>query len=798
MMKPNIINWFRLINWHEFTFTYRIVDVQVEGAGNDTRQLNKAFFNALSHLADKTKGPVSFAYHDGKRYIAVKGDAILSQETIPGTPLNTILTPVQGQFILNPKTMDEKNLELALRFLESAVNWQLSNNRGLWDGGINTFLKKTPLQLSNDIDTDIYNGFKFRLIAENKNNVFFCLDLAYRYADKKTLHELLLSLPKERHNDLLYNRNFLYLNGDDWYTVKGKSVGNSIFQHQIPLGKGNISVYDYILNEGKYKNAKFKSPLLKNSATFFHAYNSNSEKNYAGAACLAKRIRFAEDDLHKNSINEPNKRFTRAELHVKNYFQRLWFNGVQLQVDTRPYNKECKVFPLPSLKYGQNAILNPYEGHVKYGQPLDHFPKRRREFIYNHGIINNSPFTPQHIFFPDSTSLAFGKSVKYYFERGMKQIAPRFPAVTLHQFAMKSAPFAHMVFAELKQYIEKNNLSGGSILFVLPENTGDGGRFVKALHQVVKKELFDIVKVKCVSASKLKRYLKIGVDERYPLSFAVPDALMRPFKSYMSNTLFEYLIINRKWPFALAKNLNHDLYIGIDAHEFYAGFCFFFGNGEKIVFDIDKVSKPVGSFRNEKINFKVIADKIVAVLSRHLKVADSKPRSIVILRDGVSYGEEQKALINALEQLSDLKLIDKEAVKTGVIDIAKSSSVPVRAASFTDNGRSLKNPDCGTYFYMNKNDAFIFNTGYPYEVPGSSNPIHVSFSSGNIDFEKALEDVFVLTQIAFSSPDRPSSLPLPLKLIDTLIRDVAHENDLATTTQKEVNITQPATKLVSS
>jgi hypothetical protein len=256
--------------------------------------------------------------------------------------------------------------------------------------------------------------------------------------------------------------------------------------------------------------------------------------------------------------------------------------------------------------------------------------------------------------------------------------------------------------------------------------------------------------------------------------------------------LFEHLIINKKWAFALAENLNHDLYIGIDAHEFYAGFCFFFGNGEKIVFEVDKVSKGTGSIRNEKINYRVISDKIFAVLSRHLSVADSKPRSIVILRDGVSYGEEERALADAMQRLSDANLLDKETVQTGVIDVAKSTAVPVRAAAFNGNYRSLENPECGTYFFMNKKDAFIFNTGKPYNVPGTSKPIHVSLTCGNIDFEKALEDVFRLTQITFSSPDRPTSLPLPLKLIDTLIRDVAHEYDFAFTQEKEIKTPEPS------
>ena len=349
--------------------------------------------------------------------------------------------------------------------------------------------------------------------------------------------------------------------------------------------------------------------------------------------------------------------------------------------------------------------------------------------------------------------------------------------------------FAH----ELSNFHFTHPLTGGSAIFVLPESNDDGRRFNKALHNVVKKELFDVIKVKCVSAEKLQSFLKPTLDRMGNPIYEVPDGLMKDFKSYQDNTLFEHLIINRKWPYALADKLNHDLYIGIDAHEFYAGFVFFFGNGEKIVFDIDKVAKPIGSFRNEKINYRVIADKIVAVLSRHLKVSDKKPNSIIILRDGVSYGEEEKALVNALDRLAQENLIEKSAVKTGVIDVAKSSIVPVRTAGFIGHSNSLANPVSGTHFYMNRGkEAFIFNTGSPYKVPGSSNPIHVSYTCGNIDFEKAVEDIFRLTQITFSSPDRPTSLPLPLKLIDTLIRDVAHEFDYATTQQQETTIPEPS------
>ncbi len=309
--------------------------------------------------------------------------------------------------------MDEQNLDLALKFLDSAINWQLNKNRNLWDAGINTFLKKVPLPLSNDMETDIYQGFKFKIVAADKNNVFICIDLAYRYADKKTLSELLKSLPKERHNDLVNNRNFLYLNGDDWYTVKGKSIGGPISEHMMTINQKNISVYDYIAKDGKYANAKFKAPLHKSSETLFYSYASNSGSTFASAACLAKRIRFAEDELHKHSINDPSKRFYKAEQFIINYFQHLNFNGVDLNVNTKPLKKDCKTFVLPALKFGKNAILKPYEGIVKYGQPIDFYPKRRREYVFKNGILSDTPFTNNQYLYLCQTKvpLAFGKTL---------------------------------------------------------------------------------------------------------------------------------------------------------------------------------------------------------------------------------------------------------------------------------------------------------------------------------------------------------------------------------------------------
>lgn len=793
-MSRNIVNLFRLDNWHELSFEYRLVEVTVTGAGNDSKLENKAFFTAMSHLMSQTKGPAAIVYHEGKRHIAVKADATVTKQTLPGAPLNINISPVGGTLVWNSQSLSDENLDMALQFLESAIKYQINKNRTLWDGGGNSFLKKISLKKSADIGTDIYHGFKYKLIALDKNNVFFCIDLAYRYAERLNLHEKLKLLPKEQHQNVIFGKNFLYQNGDDWYVVKGKSVADRIDKYQMPFGGSTTTVYEYNLKHGKYAVGKsYKPALLPSSETFLHSYTNNSSKSYPGVACLAKAIRKAEDGLHRNSINEANARFRRIEFHVVNYFQRLNFNGKALVVSKRPHEVDLKIFSIPALKFGKKAILDPYAGEVKYGSPIDHFPKMRREFIFKNGIITDSGFAAPYIFLPDNLPYALAKGLKYYMDNLLKRIAPQFPGFTIHTYPVKDYPFASKVYRGIEKVIKDKNLAGGYGILVLPDNMDETSHFTRDLHHIVKKELFDAVKMKCVSANKLRSFLRPVVTPSGHTLYKVLDANMPKFKSYLANTVFEYLIINRKWPYALAEKLNNDIYIGIDAHDFYAGFVFFFGNGEKIVFDVEKVAKNTGSFRNEKINYRVIEDKIYNILYRHLKGTGERPGSIVILRDGVSFGEEEKALRIALSRLEQAGLMVADQVRSGIIDVAKSSVIPLRAASFIGNSSNLTNPEAGRHMIIRQSrHAFIFNTGAPYKVEGSSTPIQVTYSSGNINFEKTLEDIFRLTQITFSSPDRPTSLPLPLKLIDTLIRDVAHEMDFRHTEQEETKLYQPS------
>ncbi len=790
MMKENTLDWFRIKNWSVIQFSYRLVDVSIEGGQTEGKDYNTSFNNALKHMASSTRGVVSEAWYKGKKYIAVRSDAHLTDITLPGTPLDIFLRPLPETFTFDPNNQRHENMTLAVRFIENAIEYQLNRRKGLWSGGNNSFLKKNPTRNSEDIQTDIYQGFKFRVHQEH-GMFFVCVDLAYRYIDKRTLSEILQAMPKEHWANYVLGKSFLYLNGDDWYTVKGSAIGAKISEQ--PFGKDDFTgtVYEYITTRGKYAEATRPEKLSEDSLTFYHNYNNKTDLKLSGATDLAKPITLAENGLHRLSINEPHRRFSSAEFFVKKYFQNLQFAGITLEIEPVPFLKNCRIAEFPALKYANGKILDPYESQNGVrGSELYLFPKRRREYAYKEGLLNDEEYMSQYIFVPDTMPFAMQKSIKFYFNRAMKQLDRNFPGFELVAYPMKKRPFAEKVCRDFEALVNSKDLNGCYGLFVLPA-LEESHWFSHNLHKLVKKELFGTINLKCISEASLKRYMRPAVNAGGHKIWEVPDRRMPEFKSYQVNTLFKYLIVNKKWPYALANDLNYDLYIGIDAHEFFAGFAFFFKNGEKIVFDIEKTAKKAGNvFRNEKVNADVIKRKIVEVLSRHVDSGEEFPKSIVILRDGKSWGEEQKALMAAILEMQNDGKIDRFETKMAVLDVAKSSAIPIRAA-VPDQNNMLVNSDAGTIVPIQEGkEAYIFNTGFPYKIPGSSNPIRVSLAWGDLDFDKAVDDVFAMSQLNFTAPDRAGSLPLPLKLIDLLIRDVAHEYTYANVQNKEFDIMQ--------
>lgn len=789
-MNQNLINWFRLENWHELQFEYRLVKVTVDGLKETDKLWHQHFYAAVNFLVFDTKGPAAVIYKDGNRYVAITGTAPLSKNTIAGCPLPIKLEIMGSPLIENATSFSAENMDMANQFVESSLRYQLKGRPHLWEANANMLLRRTPLRLPRELETEIYTGFKFKLVHLGKDDVFVCIDMAYRYTDSIMLHQRLRQVPKENWQQIFSNKNVLYQNGNSWYPVKVQSFGGPISRHIFSMNGKDVLLLDYITKESIYARSQNRLFLDYQCPTLLHTYTNNSKVSFAGASCLAKLIKKTDDEsargIHRNSIQNPNTRFHYLEKMIAHNFDQLSFNNKRLVFSTKPFEHKLKIFSIPNLMYGNNKVLDPYQSDKRYGQPLDHYPKRRKKFVFDYQIADSSLFPPEHIFVPEDLGLSFGHAVRFQLENQLKRMASQFKGFQVHLYPVMDYPLATKHFDGIKKIISEKKLQGGNAILILPDHKEGFDRMSKDLHDVVKKELFKSMLFKCMSAANLLGFFNHGYDHARNERYWLKEQTSREAQSYFSYTAFEVLIINKRWAYTFEKDLKYDVYVGIDAHDFFAGFVFFFRNGKRIVFKVEEIAKKTGSFRNEKILAATIEKILTEVLEINLPSLGKKTNGIVLLRDGVSYGEEEKALSATIEKLAAKGLVEKEKVKTGVVNVTKTSAVPLRAAEISANLRSLENPMTGTFFPMSDGkEGFIFNTGYPFKVNGSSNPVNIKLIHGDVDFVLLAEDVFDLTQLAFSAPDRPNSLPLPLKLIDTLIRDVAHKNNYVNLQQKE-------------
>jgi hypothetical protein len=119
--------------------------------------------------------------------------------------------------------------------------------------------------------------------------------------------------------------------------------------------------------------------------------------------------------------------------------------------------------------------------------------------------------------------------------------------------------------------------------------------------------------------------------------------------------------------------------------------------------------------------------------------------------------------------------IVRDKIKWGIVDIHKNTAIPYRIAMEKGGYYNLTNPISGTYKIFDDKSGFLFTTGYPFKIPGTVQPIYVSLVDGNVELEGIMQDVFHQCILAFSAPDKGGSLPVVLKLIDTMIRSFAHQ-----------------------
>jgi len=756
------------------------MQLELQEIENDPALNNRNMQKVLMKIASATSGPVAVYFKDGKKFIAVKADTKVNVLEISLAPMIAKATLLTEKYDLNFNSITSENRELAIRFLEFAVKEHLGGHPKLWRYNANQYFLRKPIFNEPHSQIDVYSGFNFKILPQSDGHFYLALDLSYKYTDKKFLHEHLVGEDIEVMKKRLKGRKCLYFGGDSWYQVQIASFGKAIKEQDFPFNGKKYTVLDWANNHTKSDTFNMSKHLFPDTPALIFNYPGNTSKYFNGAACLAKLLYTTSDEfvngMHNKTIQNPNNRFYYLRSFIKHNFQGIVFNGIALKINQYPFSENLKIFPLPGLKFNNGVEMKSLLFDERYERAIEDFGKLRRANIMRNGILNKTPFNPQYLLVPDSVDFHLAKAIQSTFSKDMKLYAPHFEEFTLIIYKDLKSSSAYRQYNEIKEALNRHNATHGNALFLLPDADVDSAYYVRNLHDCVKKNFYKSIRFQCASARKVALFYRGYTDRENGYVFRLHQDSLRSYRSYISNLFFEYLIVNQKWPYALSQPLNHDIYIGLDVHDHYAGFLFFYRNGEKIVFDYAEVSNRTGTFRNEKISAKVIVDRLLENLKRHIPQHAKNPNSIILLRDGRSFGEEAKAMKTVLDGLAKDGLVNAGTIKWGIIDIHKNTAIPYRVALEKVGGyNNLSNPISGTYKLFDTTTGFLFTTGYPFKIPGTVQPIHVTLVEGNVDLESVLQDIFHQCILAFSAPDKGGSLPVVLKLIDTMIRSFAHQ-----------------------
>jgi hypothetical protein len=752
--------------------------LELQEIEDDPALNNRNLLKVLMKVASKTAGPVA-VYHSGsEKYIAVRSDTKINSLEVGLAPMLAKVTLLPEVYQLNFNNISKENKELAIRFLEFTIKEHLGNHVALWRYNSQQYFLRKPIFNEPHSQIDVYSGFNFKVLLNSDGEFYVSLDLSYKYTDKVFLHERLAGESIEVMKKGLKGKKCLYFGGDSWYQVQIAGFAKAIKDQDFLVDGKKYTVLDWAMNRTKSDTFNMSKHLHPESPSLVFNYPGNTSKYFNGASCLAKLIHNTSDGfvnaMHSKTLTNPENRFRYLSSFIRHNFKSISFNAVTLDIDERPLSEDLKIFPLPGLKFNKNFEMRSVQVDENYERKIADFGKLRKGNILRNGILAKELFNPQYLLIPDSIDYSLAKSIRDTLNHDIKFFAPNFDGFILVVYKDLKSSSAYRQYQEIKHALNGQNATHGKALFILPEDNTDSNLYIKNLHDCVKKNFYRSIQFQCASSSKISSFFKSYADKSEGVVYRLSEDKLKSYRSYIANLFFEHLIINQRWPFALINSLHYDIYVGLDVHDHFAGFTFFYRNGEKIVFDFAEVSNKTGTFRNEKISARVIIDRLLENLKRHIPMHAKNPNGMVLLRDGRSFGEESKAMRIVVDELSKAGLINKEQFKTGIVDIHKSTSIPYRIALQTSGFPSLVNPISGTYKIFDEQVGFLFTTGYPFKINGTVQPIHITLVEGSVELEKVMEDIFQQCILAFSAPDKGSSLPIVLKLIDTMIRPFAH------------------------
>ncbi len=778
-MKQHVFNLYPIANQDDLRFSFRYVEVDGElGVGAGDPDLAAKNLNLLAKkVAFGQELPVAIIRGGEKPLLAVSADRPIKRCEYQLTPHVVALRPRDEVHSVAFSTLDDTTRQIALSFLGWELRGHLYRHRDLWRSGPNTFFRKKPVN-SDDMrrNFDIYGGFSPRfLFVEGRLHV--AVPVVYCYTDFQWADRAFDNRAIQR----LGGRKMLYHFGPQIYTVKfQRRTGKTIRAQQFcPEGtNATTNVYDWTVEKaGETLGGR---RLDSNSPAIQYRNPGNEEERY-GALSLCKLMLNNDDPRVARSRREyqrtPKQRIESATGIVKTLLAGMSLSGVPLNFSSEPHSAPAKHFDYPEIRFGNSRVLRvsktPNNGSVS----LKDLARTRASMLEdkNVGFAVLSELDDQVLIVPRSLGVAVVNDLKSRIEALVSSLIRKPYTLQLVRYSDENKRTLRDQVRTIVDSLNESEIAGGRGVLVLPP------RSQPDLHNYIKKSLRNRVQFQCMSAEKVGNFYpsrgngnndtngngqhQNGRNDHNSTVSPFPE---NKFRSYLLNMVMGLMIVNRQWPWVLNKPTHYDAYIGLDVLDHTAAFTFFYKGGAVCAM------RDQESSHKEKLSRELVAKMVYDGLKQDLPDLDRPLRSIVLRRDGRLFESEWLGFLDAVNKLVADGLLSAD-VLTGAVEIPKHYSFGIRLAESAANG--LQNPELGAWEKLSSSEGIVCTTGWPFNVPGTVEPLVVRVVRGSLNIEWLLEDTFGMSQLCWPVPTACMRLPIDLKLCDEHLRAFAGRAD---------------------
>jgi hypothetical protein len=767
-MKPLETNVFPLRNLDSLSLRYRFHRIR----GLD-RALEAEFTNRsqLRGLARRLHCPVTVVDRQGEPLL------VLPEDRDPPSEVRLVGTVATFEpreaFDLDFAKPSTETLDVVLNVLRFHVEGPLRDLLHLWQPRSgDAFLRRRPQGQAKGICH--YEGFRVRPVYLEESGFGLCVDLTSRFVYANPI-------PAKVSRDAFQrwrNRHAIYRYGDNWFEVRLVALADQgADEFWIDANGKRQLLLDYIIDDIRKPIPPEVQDVPADGSVAFYL-NGRGEQRAAPTALCYPVVDTEESGalgLHRRSIVGPKVRHAAIRRFVREELSRLEIAGIELGVQVKPVSVSMHSFLAPDLRFGCDQILSVRETPGARRVTLDRLGRARLDALQDPkaGFLDRRPLDRQYLVLPKSIWEGPGRDFVTSLQREVDALFPQ------------EGGYEPTVVAYDDSGRRNVARQGAAILDAIQQQCPEPGYAVVMVHRVGRAD-DELAAFVCREAGR-QRDVRAAIIHSETIKGAYTSELDRSgnrrycvrreergrLGGYVRNVaLSKVLLANSRWPFALAARLHADVVIGLDVKHHTCGLLAINSTGDRVV-DWIETSNQKERLREDQS--AVLVERVL----RRIAAYQPGARHIALQRDGRSWATEGRGAKRAIARLKTEGLLPEDAALT-IVEVLKTSRAPMRFFDVSRRGADhewIENPEVGSTFFADGQEAYICTTGRAFPRPGTSRPLHIRRVEGPLDLRMCSEDVYALSCLTWSRPDDCSRYPITIRLLDRLLEMTGGEYD---------------------